>query len=131
MPGVDTDGLTNPFEIGADRSIRMDKTYFIGQRSLSILAKRPLRKQLVPFVLADDFKGEMPMDCNLVIDGRDILGRVTSISYSKFIGRCIGFAYVTPAKKAIGSEFKIRTDNGSLVSATVVKTPFLKSQKET
>jgi sarcosine oxidase subunit alpha len=81
--------------------------------------------------LADDFKGEMPMDCNLVIDGRDILGRVTSISYSKFIGRCIGFAYVTPAKKAIGSEFKIRTDNGSLVSATVVKTPFLKSQKET
>ena len=130
MPGVDTDGLTNPFEIGADRSIRMDKTYFIGQRSLSILAKRPLRKQLVPFVLADDFKGEMPMDCNLVIDGRDIIGRVTSISYSKFIGRCIGFAYVTPAKKAIGSEFKIRTDNGSLVSATVVKTPFLKSQKE-
>jgi sarcosine oxidase subunit alpha len=129
MPGVDTDGLTNPFEIGADWAIKMNKSYFIGQRSLEILAKRPLRKQLVAFTLAENFKGEMPMDCNLVIDGREILGRVTSISFSKFIGRCIGFAYVTPAKKAVGSEFQIRTDNGSLVTATVVEAPFLTSQK--
>ncbi|MDP3744739.1 MAG: 2Fe-2S iron-sulfur cluster-binding protein [Methylotenera sp.] len=129
MPGVDTDGLTNPFEVGADWAIRMSKPYFIGQRSLVILAKRPLRKQLVPFVLAENFKGEMPMDCNLVVDGRDILGRVTSVSYSKFIDRCIGFAYVSPAKKEVGSEFQIRTDTGSLVTATVVMTPFLKNQK--
>jgi sarcosine oxidase subunit alpha len=129
LPGVDTDGLTNPFEIGADWAIKMSKPYFIGQRSLTILAKRPLRKQLVPFVLADNFKGEMPMDCNLVVDGRNILGRVTSISYSKFINRCIGLAYVPPAKKEPGSEFQIRTDSGSLVTATVVKTPFIKNQK--
>jgi sarcosine oxidase subunit alpha len=129
MPGVDTDGLTNPFEIGADWAIKMDKPYFIGQRSLVILAKRPLRKQLVPFVLDENYKGEMPMDCNLVVDGRDILGRVTSISYSKFIDRCIGFAYVTPALKETGSVFHIRVDSGALVKATVVKTPFIKTLK--
>ena len=129
MPGVDTDGLTNPFEIGADWAIKMSKPYFIGQRSLAILSKRPLRKQLVPFVLAENYKGEMPMDCNLVVDGRDILGRVTSISYSKFIDRCIGFAYVTPALKVAGSVFQIRLDSGSLVTATVVKTPFIKTLK--
>src|SRR5450830_96652 len=128
MPGIDTDGLTNPFEIGADWAIKMSKPYFISQRSLAILAKRPLRKQLVAFVLTDNFKGEMPMDCNLVIEGREILGRVTSIAYSKFIDRCIGFAYVIPAKKEPGSTFEIRTDSGSLVTATVVKTPFFKSQ---
>lgn len=129
MPGVDTDGLTNPLEVGANWAIEMSKPYFIGQRSLTILAKRPLRKHLVPFVLAPNFKGEMPLDCNLVVDGREILGRVTSISYSKFIDRCIGFAYVTPAKKDVGTEFTIRTDSGSLVTATVVKTPFFKNQK--
>ncbi|MDI1309436.1 MAG: 2Fe-2S iron-sulfur cluster-binding protein [Methylotenera sp.] len=129
MPGVDTDGLTNPFEIGADWAIKMDKPYFIGQRSLTILAKRPLRKQLVPFVLAENYKGEMPMDCNLVVDGRDILGRVTSISYSKYLDRCIGFAYVTPARKEVGSVFQIRADSGSLVAATVVKSPFIKTLK--
>jgi sarcosine oxidase subunit alpha len=131
MPGVDTDGLTNPFEIGADWAIKMGKPYFIGQRSLTILAKRPLRKQLVPFVLAENYTGEMPMDCNLVVDGRDILGRVTSISYSKYLDRHIGFAYVTPAKKESGSVFNIRTDSGALVTATVVKTPFIKHLKGT
>ncbi len=129
MPGVDTDGLTNPFEIGAEWAIKMSKPYFIGQRSLTILAKRPLRKQLVPFVLAENYKGEMPMDCNLVVDGRDILGRVTSISYSKYLDRCIGFAYVTPAKKEAGSVFQIRVDSGALVAATVIKSPFIKTLK--
>ena len=128
MPGIDTDGLTNPFEIGADWALAMEKPYFIGQRSLAILAKRPIRKQLVPFVLAVNFNAEMPMECNLVIDGNEIAGRVTSINYSKFIDRCIGFAYVTPAKKAVGSEFQIRTDSGALVTATVVEKPFLKNQ---
>ncbi|HEY3300630.1 MAG TPA: FAD-dependent oxidoreductase [Methylophilaceae bacterium] len=130
MPGVDTDGLTNPFEIGADWAIKMYKPYFIGQRSLQILAKRPLRKQLVPFVLAENYKGELPLDCNLVVNGRDILGRVTSISYSKFFNRYIGFAYVPPDKKAAGSVFEIRADSGALVVATVVPSPFIKSLKE-
>jgi len=84
---------------------------------------------LVPFVLAENYKGEMPMDCNLVVDGRDILGRVTSISYSKYLDRCIGFAYVTPAKKEAGSVFQIRVDSGTLVAATVIKPPFIKTLK--
>lgn len=127
MPGVDTDGLTNPFEIGAEWALKMNKPYFIGQRSLQILEKKPLRKRLVAFVLDENFQGEMPMDCNLVLDGREILGRVTSIAYSKFMDRCIGLAFVTPAKTAIGAQFQIRTDNGSSVTATVVKTPFIKN----
>ena len=129
MPGVDTDGLTNPFEMGADWAIKMDKPYFIGQRSLTIIAKRPVNKQLVAFTLAANFAGEMPLECNLVIDGDAINGRVTSIGFSQTIGRTIGFAYVKPYQKAIGTTFHIRTDNGSLVAATVVETPFIKSQK--
>jgi sarcosine oxidase subunit alpha len=130
MPGVDTDGLTNPFEIGAEWALKLDKPYFIGQRSLQILNKRPLRKQLIAFTLAANFTGELPLECNLVIDGKDIEGRVTSISFSKFIGQHIGLAYVHPAKKAVGSSFQIRTDNGGLVTATVVNTPFFAHEKE-
>jgi sarcosine oxidase, subunit alpha len=130
MPGVDTDGLTNPFEIGAEWALKLDKPYFIGQRSLNIIAKKPPKKQLVAFTLAEGFTGEIPLECNLVIDGKDIEGRVTSISFSQFIGQHIGLAYVNPAKKEAGSTFQIRPDNGSLVTATVVETPFFKSQKE-
>ena len=130
MPGVDTDGLTNPYEMGADWAVKMDKPYFIGQRSLQIINKRPANKQLVAFTLAPNFVGEMPLECNLVIEGDAINGRVTSIAYSQTIGQTIGFAYVKPAQKAVGTNFQIRTDNGSLVTATVVATPFIKSQKE-
>ena len=65
-----------------------------------------------------------------MIDSDAINGRVTSIAYSQTIGQTIGFAYVKPAQKAVGTNFQIRTDNGSLVTATVVATPFIKSQKE-
>ena len=129
MPGVDTDGLTNPFEMGADWAIKMDKPYFIGQRSLAIINKRPANKQLVAFTLAPNFVGEMPLECNLVIDANAINGRVTSIGFSQSLGQTIGFAYVKPYQKAIGSRFQIRTDNGSLVTATVAETPFIKNQK--
>lgn len=129
MPGIDTDGLTNPYEVGAEWAIKLDKPFFIGQRSLQILTKRPLRKSLVPFMLLPDFAGEMPLECNLVIDDGAIEGRVTSISYSKSLNRVIGFAYVHPARKIAGSEFQIRTDDGSLVTATVVETPFIKNQE--
>lgn len=130
MPGVDTDGLTNPFEMGADWAVKMDKPYFVGQRSLAIINKRPMNKHLVAFTLDTDFSGEMPLECNLVIDGDSINGRVTSIGFSKTLDRAIGFAYVKPYQKTFGSVFKIRTDNGSLVSATVVETPFINSKKE-
>ena len=130
MPGVDTDGLTNPYEMGAEWAVKMDKPYFIGQRSLVIINKRPVNKQLVAFTLAPNLAGEIPLECNLVIDGDAINGRVTSIAYSQTIGQVIGFAYVKPHQKDIGTRFQIRTDNGSLATATVVETPFIKSQKE-
>lgn len=130
MPGVDTDGLTNPFEMGANWAIKMDKPYFVGQRSLAIINKRPINKQLVAFTLEADNHAEVPFECNLVIDGNEINGRITSIGFSKPIGKTIGLAYVKPYQKAIGTRFQIRTDNGALVSAIVVDTPFIKNLKE-
>ena len=79
--------------------------------------------------MAANFSSEMPLECNLVIDGNAINGRVTSIGFSQTVGKTIGFAYVKPYQKAIGTTFQIRTDNGSLVAATVVETPFIKCQK--
>ncbi len=124
MPGVDTDGLTNPFEIGAESRLRMEKPFFIGKRSLQIIAKKTPNKKLVPFVLEENYSGEMPLDCNLVIEAGTIKGRVTSINYSPEAKRVIGLAYVDPKQAELNSVFEIRTDNGSLVKATVVATPF-------
>ncbi|CAG0956266.1 sarcosine oxidase, subunit alpha [Methylophilaceae bacterium] len=129
MPGYDTDGLTNPYEVGAESALGMDKPFFIGQRSLKIISRKPLGKILVPFVLPQGYSGEMPQDCNLVIDGAAIKGRVTSIGYSPAAQRIIGLAYVDPARNKPGSVFDIRTDNGSMAKATVVETPFFNADQ--
>ncbi len=129
LVGHDTDGLTNPYEIGAEWAIKMGKPFFVGQRSLKIIAKRPGKKRLVPFTLAEGYSGEMPQECNLVIDGGQIKGRTTSIAFSSSANRVIGLAYVDPAQAAVGSEFQIRTDSGAMVKATVAKTPFIQFQQ--
>lgn len=128
MPGYDTDGLTNPFEVRAEKALHMEKPFFIGKRSLEIIAKKPLTKVLVPFTLAADYKGEMPQDCNLVIEAGGIKGRVTSISYSPAAKRIVGLAYVAPHQAELGNVFEIRTDNGSIAKATVAKTPFFNAE---
>jgi sarcosine oxidase subunit alpha len=83
---------------------------------------------LVPFSLAADYKGEMPQDCNLVIEDGGIKGRVTSISYSPAAKRIVGLAYVAPHQSELGNVFEIRTDNGGIAKATVVKTPFFNAE---
>ena len=129
LPGYDTDGLTTPLDLGVQSKLELNKAFFIGKRSFEIIAKKPLRQRSVAFVLDENFSGQMPKDCNLVISGKDIKGRVTSVLYSNNAERVIGFAYVDPNNTSINSQFSIRTDNGSLVKATVVDTPFITQDK--
>ena len=64
-----------------------------------------------------------------MIDGPDIKGRVTSIAFSKTVGRYIGMAYVSPTSSKVGSTFNIKTDGGQMVTAAVAKAPFVQSLK--
>jgi hypothetical protein len=36
----------------------------------------------------------------------------------------VGLAYVAPHQAEVGNMFDIRTDNGGIAKATIVKTPF-------
>jgi sarcosine oxidase subunit alpha len=120
--GQDTDGLTNPLEIGAGWALRMSKPFFVGQRSLQILQRRPLRQQLVGFTLTD--AGEQrPKESHLVIHEGRIVGRVTSIQQSPTLGRVIGLALVEPAIAQQGA-FRVRVGRGRELEATVASLPF-------
>jgi sarcosine oxidase, subunit alpha len=122
--GQDSDGLTTPFEAASGFAVKMDKPFFIGQRSLKIIQSQAPRQSLVAFTLADGHQDRMPKECHLVIDNGQIAGRVTSIAYSETVGKVIGLAFVTPGKTALGSQFSIRVDGGALVQASVIKPPF-------
>ena len=76
---------------------------------------------------------ELPADhapvfeANLLIDGGDIAGRVTSIARSPTLGRTIGLAMAAPRLAAPGTELAIRASDGRMVPARVVKTPFVEA----
>jgi sarcosine oxidase subunit alpha len=120
--GQDTDGLTNPLEIGAGWALRMNKPFFIGQRSLRILERRPLRQQLIGFRL-NEASPARPKESHLIIDNGRIAGRVTSIVRSPTLGVPIGLALVDPEVAKRG-ELRIRIERGEELSATVAALPF-------
>lgn len=122
--GQDTDGLTHPFEAGMNWAVKMDKPFFVGQRSLSILSKKSLTRTLVGFSLPESYAGPIPKECHLIIDSGEIAGRVTSVTFSPSLRRVIGLAYVKPEQSKPGSTIEIRVDRAEMIRATVVRTPF-------
>ena len=121
--GQDTDGLTNPDEAGVAWAVKMDKPFFVCQRSLAIRRKQPPRQTLAGVHL-EGTGADKVRECHLVIDGGDIAGRVTSVAWSPTLGRHIGLAMLSVRLVGQGTRLSIRTSDGALVAATVVPTPF-------
>jgi sarcosine oxidase subunit alpha len=156
--GQDTDGLTHPFEAGLEWAVKMDKPFFVGQRSLAILERKPSRRRLIGFTASpkggDDAGGRNKRatasptpppqpnptrgeggieECHLIIDQGQIIGRVTSVAYSPILQRVIGMAFIAPESAAAGAPFQIRLDDGGSITATVAQPPFYdpKNQRQT
>ncbi|WP_424193320.1 2Fe-2S iron-sulfur cluster-binding protein [Ampullimonas aquatilis] len=125
--GMDTDGLTNPYQANMQWALAMDKPFFVGQRSLRVLQKQVLKQVLAGFVLQDGRAG-MPKDCHLIIEQGEIAGRITSISHSPSLGKVIGLALIAPQLAKDGQVFQIRLDDGRLVGAVITKPPFYDPQ---
>jgi sarcosine oxidase subunit alpha len=119
--GQDTDGVTNALELYMPWAVKMDKAFFIGQRSLRLLESRPLKQRLVGFRLPADAP-RRPKECHLVVDGGRIAGRVTSVGLSPTLGHCIGLALIDPALRARPS-IRIRVERVE-VEAELVPLPF-------
>ncbi len=124
--GQDTDGLTDPFEANAKWAVNMQKPFFVGQRSLKILAKRGPRQKLVGIEILD--ASRLPRECHLVIDGGAIAGRVTSVVHSRILNKSIGLALLAPEIADARGEIQIRADHGEMLAARIAPTPFYDPQ---
>lgn len=122
--GQDTDGLTNPFEANMPWAVPLkSKPWFAGKPSLALLKERCGRR-LIGFTLPRGYSGEPIRDCHLLIEGPDIVGRVTSIGYSPALGCYIGLAMVDEPWATDARSLEVRVDSGQLVKITPCNTPF-------
>ena len=120
----DTDALTNPFEVGAEWALGMNKPFFVGQRSLRVVEKQPLTRRLVGISFAKDHAGPLPAECHLIVEGDELVGRVTSIAHHATVGRPIGLALVRPDLAEPDTAISIRVDGRELVESVVTALPF-------
>ena len=120
--GQDTDGLTMPQEVDMSWAIAKKKPFFVGKRAVDVFGNKKLTRQLVGFTLAKE--SELPLECNIVVDGNEITGRVTSLAYSPSVKKNIGLAYVAPEQSNVGDTFNIKLTSGKLIQATVTQLPF-------
>ena len=127
----DTDGLTNPYEANMAWAVKDDKPFFIGQRSLRIIRPRPIKRILAGFTLPKETEAaKVPKECHLIIENKEIVGRITSVTRSPTLNQIIGLCFLSPEKSQPGTQFQIRLDDGSLVTGTVMETPFYDPKAE-
>lgn len=121
--GQDTDGLMNPLEANMSWAVHFKKPYFIGKPSLQKL-KLTQKRKLVGFELLTEPSFEKPLESNLIIEAGDMVGRVTSVSYSPTLEKTIGLADIALKHAELDNIIQIKLSSGKFIKAKVVATPF-------
>ncbi len=121
--GQDTDAMSNPLEVQMTWAVSRKKPFFVGGRTIAELDKAPLKRCLLGFVV-NDRQAPIPLESHLVMDGEQMVGRVTSCEYSPTLDKPVGLAYAPPEKAEAGSQIVINSTGGVKVTADVVDLPF-------
>ena len=120
--GVDTDGTTNPLDIGFGAVVDRKRRDFIGARSLARPNdRRADRRQLVGFELLDR-NASVPAGAHFVTGsngGRRSEGFVTSACDSPTLGRTVGIGLIEGGFGRKGEEVLVY-DSGRNLPARIV-----------
>ncbi|HEU4798120.1 MAG TPA: glycine cleavage T C-terminal barrel domain-containing protein [bacterium] len=127
--GADMRLENNPFEVGLDRLVQLDKDVeFIGRDALRRIKSDGVRQKLVGVEIQAE-----PLDLNEtfwpVWNAGGRIGRVTSAVYSPRLERNIGYAMVPVDHSNAGNALWVDTPLGR-AKASVVAMPFVDPKKE-
>ena len=121
---ADMDINTNPFELGLEKFIDIDKDFdFIGKEALLEIKKEGIKRKLVG-VEIDGEPMSGPNTTFWKIENNNIaVGKVTSAVYSPRLEKNIALAMIEKKHTVIGTELKIISEN-NILNARVVEKPF-------
>lgn len=122
--GIDMTLDTNPYELGLERLVDLDKAAdFIGREALRSIRKKGISRRLAGVHVAGT-----PMDMNMTRYPVKTGGHVTSVVYSPRLKKNIGYALVPAEYAAPGTRLEIEAPDG-VRGATVVPMPFIDPDK--
>ncbi len=117
--GQDTDGLTRGFSAGLDWAIKLDKDDFAGKPELAWQAAEGSGPRLVGLQPVDP--SLVPEEASLIMEGGNIVGRITSSRMSPTLHRSICLAQVEARLAGPATEVTVRLPDGRLIAATVMQ----------
>ena len=126
---ADMDINTNPFELGLDRFIDIDKDFdFVGKEALiEIKGKGVSRQQVGLEIKADPMPGPNTRFWEIKIKDNTV-GKVTSAVYSPRLKKNIAFAMLEKRYSKIGTEVQVISES-DVLPAEVVEKPFFDPAK--
>lgn len=115
----------DPYQANLGFAVDLEGTAFPGQAALQTLAKDTTRPRLVGLVL----EGRRPAreGYDVVCDGQ-VVGRVSSGTFSPTLQQPIAMALVAPEYAAEGTELQVDV-RGQTVAAKVVTLPFYRRSR--
>jgi aminomethyltransferase len=127
--GVDITPDTNPYEVGLERLVDLDKeANFLGRDALRRVKAEGVRRRLAGIEM-DGPPVEFNMTRWPVRKNGSTVGTVTSIIYSPRLEKNIGYAMLPVAHAALGTVLTVETPQGS-ARAVVAPMPFVDPQKK-
>jgi glycine cleavage system aminomethyltransferase T len=127
--GADMTVENNPYEVGLDRLVDVDKREdYMGKEALQRIRREGVSRKLVGVEI-----GGEPLPFNderwpVRADG-EVVGHITSALYSPRLQKNIGYAWVPVRLADVGTKFALETPFGEAV-AEVVPRPFVDPNKE-
>jgi aminomethyltransferase len=116
----------NPVQAGLNFAVNLSGREFVGRAAIEQFAED--KSQPVRVGLQVEGKRVARQGCP-VLQGSEIVGEVTSGTFSPTFGRSIAMAYVRPTAQAIGTRLAVDI-RGTQHAATVVPLPFYERGKK-
>ena len=114
--------MTTPYEVNLGWGVRLSKEKFLGKHSLTEVKEKKLRK-MVGFQCSAGIRSDVD-ECNLIIEKRNIIGRVTSVSYSPYCKATIGLAMIDSEFPIENGTIEIKNSSGVAVPGMIIELPF-------
>ncbi len=122
--GIDMTLENNPYELGLERLVNLDKAAdFIGREALREFSRQGVSRKLVGVEISGK-----PMDMNMTRYPIKGGGFITSCVYSPRLKKNIGYAMVPIERSQEGTRLKVEAPQGAR-RATVVPLPFIDPKK--